>query len=246
MVKINLNIFQTCSSTNDIAIDKAKQGLPEGSSYLAYSQSMGRGRNNNKWESMNGNLFLSTIFRPEKEKNYWHQLSLIVGFSIFEVLINLGIDANQVQLKWPNDVLVDNKKISGVLLESFNNFVVVGIGLNISKNPSHEIKWKTTKLSDYLEKELSIKNIANILLKKIFKNYCIWNEKGFIFFKNKINYSFKNVNKRIIIKINSKHHFVDGIFLGLGDNGSLRVKVDNELIEYFSVESFFFPDIELS
>ena len=221
MVKINLNIFQTCSSTNDIAIDKAKQGLPEGSSYLAYSQSMGRGRNNNKWESMNGNLFLSTIFRPEKEKNYWHQLSLIVGFSIFEVLINLGIDANQVQLKWPNDVLVDNKKISGVLLESFNNFVVVGIGLNISKNPSHEIKWKTTKLSDYLEKE-------------------------FIFFKNKINYSFKNVNKRIIIKINSKHHFVDGIFLGLGDNGSLRVKVDNELIEYFSVESFFFPDIELS
>ena len=161
-------------------------------------------------------------------------------------MINLGIDANQVQLKWPNDVLVDNKKISGVLLESFNNFVVVGIGLNISKNPSHEIKWKTTKLSDYLEKELSIKNIANILLKKIFKNYCIWNEKGFIFFKNKINYSFKNVNKRIIIKINSKHHFVDGIFLGLGDNGSLRVKVDNELIEYFSVESFFFPDIELS
>ena len=61
----DLNIIETCSSTNDIAIENAKKGLPEGSSYLSYLQTNGRGRNSNQWKSLKGNLFLSTIFRPK-------------------------------------------------------------------------------------------------------------------------------------------------------------------------------------
>ena len=121
LIKFNLNILQTFTSTNDVAIKKAKQGLPEGSSYLAYMQTSGRGRNNNQWASMQGNLFLSTIFRPMTSKVSWHQLSLIIGFSILEILPKLGVKKNQIQLKWPNDVLVEEKKISGILLESFDN-----------------------------------------------------------------------------------------------------------------------------
>ena len=90
MTYFKLNILQTCSSTNDVAIKKAQKGLPEGSSYLSYLQTNGRGRNNNQWESMKGNLFLSTIFRPTMSKVNWHQLSLIIGLSILETLINLG------------------------------------------------------------------------------------------------------------------------------------------------------------
>ena len=54
MTHFDLNILQTCSSTNDVAIKNAKKGLPEGSSYLSYLQKNGRGRNNNQWESMKG------------------------------------------------------------------------------------------------------------------------------------------------------------------------------------------------
>ena len=90
--------------------------MPEGSSYLAYVQTNGRGRNNNQWASMKGNLFLSTILRPITSKVKWHQLSLIIGFSIIEILTKLGVRKNQIKLKWPNDVLIENKKISGVLL----------------------------------------------------------------------------------------------------------------------------------
>jgi len=90
LTNFDLNILQTCSSTNDVAIKNAKKGLPEGTSYLSYLQTKGRGRNNNQWESMKGNLFLSTIFRPTLSKVKWQQLSLIIGLSILETLIKLG------------------------------------------------------------------------------------------------------------------------------------------------------------
>ena len=246
MRHFDLNILQTCSSTNDVAIKNAKKGLPEGSSYLSYLQKNGRGRNNNQWESMNGNLFLSTIFRPNTSKVNWNQLSLIIGLSILECLIILGVDENIIELKWPNDVLVNKSKISGVLLESFDDFIVAGIGLNILKKPQNEIKWKTTKLYDHINKDFSLKYIANVILKITFKNYSIWEDMGFNFFKKKINNTIYNINNKIVIKLNSQSKDVNGVFLGIGDNGSLKIKVDNEFLEYYSVDNFFFPDEELS
>ena len=245
LTNLDLNILQTCSSTNDVAIKNAKKGLPEGTSYLSYLQTKGRGRNNNQWESMKGNLFLSIIFRPTLSKVKWQQLSLIIGLSILETLIKLGVDKNIIELKWPNDVLVEKSKISGVLLESFDDFIVAGIGLNILKKPQNEIKWKTTKLYDHINKDFSLKYIANVILKITFKNYAIWEDKGFNFFKKKINNTIFNINNKIVIKLNSQSNDINGVFLGLGDNGSLKFKIDNEYLEYYSVDSFFFPDEEL-
>ena len=165
MTYFDLNIIETCSSTNDIAIENARKGFPEGSSYLSYLQTNGRGRNNNHWESMRGNLFLSTIFRPKMNKVNWHQLSSIIGLSILESLIYLGIDRRKIELKWPNDVLVQKNKISGVLLESFDHFIVAGIGLNILKTPQNETKWNTTKLYDHTNNEFSLIYIAKAILK---------------------------------------------------------------------------------
>ena len=246
MKHFDLNILQTCSSTNDIAIKNAKKGSPEGSSFLSYSQTNGRGRNNNQWISMKGNLFLSTIFRPKISRVNWHQLSLIISLSIIETLITLGLDKSKIELKWPNDVLVHKSKISGVLLESFDDFIVAGIGLNISKKPENEIKWKTTKLYDHINKYFSLKYIANIILKIIFKNYAIWEDEGFNFFKKKINDSMYNIKNKIVIKLNSQSTDISGVFLGLGNNGTLKIKVDNEFLEYYSIDSFYFPNEELS
>ena len=242
MIHSQLKILDTCSSTNDIAIKSAKRGSSEGSSFLSYSQTNGRGRNSNQWVSIKGNLHLSTILRPKTNKIYWHQLSLIIGLSIFETLINLGVERKKIELKWPNDVLVQKRKISGVLLESFDDFIVAGIGLNILKTPQNETKWYTTKLKNHINKEFSLKYIANIILKNIFSNYHIWEEKGFNFFKNKINKSIYNINNKIVLKLNSQSDEISGVFLGLGDNGSLKVKVGNQCLDYYSVESFFFPD----
>ena len=101
-------------------------------------------------------------------------------------------------------------------------------------------------MCDHINKKFSLKYIANIILKITFKNYSIWEDKGFNFFKKKINNNIYNINNKIVIKLNSQSNNIRGIFLGLGDNGSLKIKVDNEFLEYYSVDSFFFPDEELS
>ena len=240
MNNINLNVLQTCSSTNDIAFKDAMNGKGEGTSYLAHTQTKGRGRNQNNWESMDGNLFISTILKQKKNKCYWHQLSLIVGYSILEVLFNLGVKRNIIELKWPNDVLVDNKKISGVLLESSNDFIIVGIGLNILKNPTLEIKWDTTKLIDHVKGNLPKEEIAFKMLKKVYDNYFLWEKSGFNFFLNIINKNIKNIDKNVVIKLTSKSDPINGVFLGLGENGGFKIKTDTNITEHYSIESFSF------
>ena len=240
MIDINLKVYKTCSSTNDIALREAQNGSSEGNSFLSYIQTKGRGRNSSTWESLKGNLFLSTIIRPEKNKSLWHQLSLIVGFSILEVLIKFGVDRNKIELKWPNDVLVDTKKISGVLLEAFDNFIIIGIGLNILKVPKNETKWKTTKLNNYIKNERSVEEIAYEILDKTFQNYLIWKERNFIFFQDRINSTFKNINDEIEIKLSNINKPIAGIFLGLAETGAFKIKVGDKIYEYYSVESFSF------
>ena len=240
MLNINLNILNVCTSTNDIAFNAALSGEVEGTSYLAHTQTEGRGRNQNKWTSSKGNLFLSTIIKPKSDKSLWHQLSVIVGFSIVQVLVDLGVNSNLIDLKWPNDVLVDNKKISGVLLESSDNFIIVGIGLNILKTPILETKWATTKLNDYLKGSINIKNIGLKILNKVFYNYYSWEKFGFVFFKEDINKKMFNINKNIIINVNSKSNLLNGVFLGIGDSGGIKVKTNSKITEYLSVENFTF------
>ena len=240
MLNINLNILNVCTSTNDIAFNAALSGEVEGTSYLAHTQTEGRGRNENKWTSSKGNLFLSTIIKPKSDKSLWHQLSVIVGFSIVQVLVDLGVNSNLIDLKWPNDVLVDNKKISGVLLESSDNFIIVGIGLNILKTPILETKWGTTKLKDHLKGSINIKNIGLKILNKVFYNYYSWEKFGFVFFKEDINKKMFNINKNIIINVNSKSNLLNGVFLGIGDSGGIKVKTNSKITEYLSVENFTF------
>ena len=239
MVNINLKTLVTCSSTNDLAFQGAQDGLEEGVSFLSYSQTKGRGRNNNKWTSLKGNLFLSTIIRPRDEKKNWQQLSLIVAFSVIEVLLKLGINQNQIELKWPNDILVDNKKIAGILLESSHDFIIAGIGLNVKNTPVNEEKWKTTKVYDYTNLNLSLKEIAYKILDRFFFNYQTWNEKKFIFFKEKINNFLKYRTKVIAINLSSNKNTLSGILVGLGDTGTMMIDSGSGVFEYNSVDSYY-------
>jgi BirA family biotin operon repressor/biotin-[acetyl-CoA-carboxylase] ligase len=238
LVNINLKTLTTCLSTNDIALEGAKAGFDEGSSYLSYLQTKGRGRNDNKWTSLEGNLFLSTIIRPKQEKKYWQQLSLIVGISIIELLVKFGINQKLIELKWPNDILVKNKKISGILLESSDDFIVAGIGLNVKKSPEIEEKWETTNINDYINLKISLQDVAYEVLNQFFFNYKIWNENGFIFFKDKINSLLKYKMENISIKFNSNMETISGTFLGLGDTGTIRLASGKDIYEYNSIDNY--------
>lgn len=129
------------TSTNDIAKDLAGRGGGHGTVVLAEQQEAGRGRQGRVWSSPPGNLYVSVLLRPPVPTPSVAQLSLIAALAMAEALAGF-VPGGAVRVKWPNDVLVDDAKIAGLLLESAGadrervDWVVIGSGVNIVSHPS--------------------------------------------------------------------------------------------------------------
>lgn len=106
-------------------------------------QTAGRGRYKRTWISPRGNLYASFIYSTDDERD--PRLSYVVAVAVAETLSAFGITP---QIKWPNDILIDDKKVCGILIEYAGNFVIVGIGINLKSNPSIE-NYKTTCVDKY-------------------------------------------------------------------------------------------------
>ncbi len=130
-------IFPEVGSTSDELWKRFSQGITTPAVCVAETQTAGRGRRGDQWQSPPaGNLYLS-LFWPHCAEKPKHGLSIAVGISLINTLKEAGI--KQLQLKWPNDVLFNRQKLAGILVESrFNTrqFTVVGIGLNFKLPPS--------------------------------------------------------------------------------------------------------------
>ena len=126
-------------STNDEAQRRAAKGAADGTVVGARSQGAGRGRRGRSWVSPAGNLYASIILRLNKPPAEVAQISLAAAVALAEALENLLPEGVPVQCKWPNDVLVEGRKIAGILLESSGaatiDWVVVGCGVNIASHP---------------------------------------------------------------------------------------------------------------
>jgi len=151
------------SSTNDVAIKKIKQGYKAGI-VISDTQSSGRGQYGRKWVSKKGNLFFSIFFIINKRV----QISRLVT-SLLRIIkkILLKYTKSNLNIKKPNDITIDKKKICGVLNETlfYNNlkFLVVGIGINISSSPNLR-NYPTTNLNEITNKKVSkIKLLKNII-----------------------------------------------------------------------------------
>lgn len=127
--------FQRVSSTMEIAHELAVAGAAEGTLLWAVRQDQGRGRLGRTWESPEGGLYCSLILRPNRPQTDIPQLSLVAGLAVVEGIRQLAQISPSI--RWPNDVLIDEKKVCGILVEVRDGAVVVGIGINV-----------TTKLSD--------------------------------------------------------------------------------------------------
>jgi BirA family biotin operon repressor/biotin-[acetyl-CoA-carboxylase] ligase len=126
--------FDSLDSTNREAADQARRGAPEGVTIVADEQTAGRGRQGRNWSSNKGSgAYFSTILRPTVEARYFTLIPLLAAVAVHDALLEgWSIDAD---IKWPNDVLVDGKKICGVLSEMIDtpdgNAIILGIGINL-------------------------------------------------------------------------------------------------------------------
>jgi BirA family transcriptional regulator, biotin operon repressor / biotin---[acetyl-CoA-carboxylase] ligase len=129
----NLHYFDKIDSTNRAAADLARWNVAAGTVVIADSQSEGRGRNSHSWYSPPGvNLYFTVILYPSAAR--LHYLPFLIGLGIADALEPLGIECD---LKWPNDVMCNGKKISGVLIqtaieENRLQFALAGIGINVN------------------------------------------------------------------------------------------------------------------
>lgn len=151
--------FDKIPSTQDYAHELiARGGASDHTAIWALAQSAGRGRFRRTWVSHHGNLYVSFIFDcPERDP----RISYAVAVAVAETIASFGIGPT---IKWPNDILVDGKKIAGCLIEYSGRFVVVGVGINIKSNPTVE-RYKTTKMDNF--SDVPLESLLNRLMRNI-------------------------------------------------------------------------------
>lgn len=129
--------LDSCGSTNDEAARLARAGAAHGTVVIAATQTGGRGREGRPWASPEGGLYLSAVLRPPLPLADVPPMTLAIGIATCDAVRTCGAPA---VLKWPNDVLVNGRKLAGILVEAHSQggrleAVVVGIGINLHRTP---------------------------------------------------------------------------------------------------------------
>jgi len=163
-------------STNALALDAGSAGAPEGSVFLTEEQTAGRGRGGHTWHSARADgIYCSVLLRPQLPPTQVLLVALAVGLAVRSAVLEVaGLDAD---LKWPNDLLLGNKKFCGILTEMHSEatrvrHVVIGIGLNVNqKSFPEDIREQATSL--YLESRTPCSRVelAGALLKSLDREY---------------------------------------------------------------------------
>jgi BirA family biotin operon repressor/biotin-[acetyl-CoA-carboxylase] ligase len=163
--------FKIVNSTNDLAIQIIKKTNNKSGVVIAEKQKKGRGQYGKKWTSFKGNLFVSIFFQVNMVKLSLKNLTKINCYLVKKLLSNFY--KGKIMIKNPNDLLINNMKISGILQETISisgeTFIIVGIGINLVKSPSIKY-YLTTNLFDLTGVKITPKNAA-LKLKKIYETF---------------------------------------------------------------------------
>lgn len=223
-------ILDTVDSTNMVAKRKAEINAPHGSVFIAQDQYEGRGKLGRSWYSVKGDSILMSLLLNADE------ISLI-NISMFTLLCGLSVSHAiddivkfQTKLKWPNDILINDKKLCGILCERFvrnqKNYIVAGIGINVNnKKFRDDLKNKATSLyiefNKYFDREKIIAQVLNYI-EKMHDNIC----------RGKLNemmneYRSKCVSLGKNVEFTKNKKLFRGVIKNISDNGELIANISN-------------------
>jgi len=223
-----VHIYKRLTSTMNLARQKALLNCPNHTIVIAEHQTDGRGRMNRRWQSDQGGLYMSWILRPTLDIPFCFAYTFSAALSIVETIRqNYSIAAH---VKWPNDVLIGDCKIAGILTETQieNNelkFLNIGIGLNIN-NVSKSTTFKSISLHELLQQDVNKILFINNLL-------------------NKLHYRFEKVNPEEVLNTWKKYNCtigkkvqvitpkstICGLAVDVNPNGNLLVQKNNKDVE---------------
>jgi len=190
----------------------ARRGAADHTAIVAAAQSAGRGRYRRSWVSHHGNLYVSFIFAcPHRDARLAYQAAVAVA----ETLISFGAPAS---IKWPNDIMVGGKKISGILIEYSGDFVIVGIGVNIKTNPTVNANYRTTRLDRF--RNATVMEVLGAVM----KNLDLWMGRDFPDVRARWMQLAVGLNKIV------EYRGADAEFIGINENGALMLRRGTEYI----------------
>jgi BirA family transcriptional regulator, biotin operon repressor / biotin---[acetyl-CoA-carboxylase] ligase len=244
----NLLFLHEVESTNTYAMNLLRNvNAIEGTVVYTDNQTSGKGQRGSSWNSeIAQNITASVVLRPHflnTDKTFY--LSKISALAIYDVLAEiLPLGQYDIKIKWPNDILVDNRKIAGILIE--NNFTntniqysVIGVGLNVNQ----------INFSEFERAGVSMKLLTSINYNKteLLENICSKLEKWYLRLKEQKEAQIDEAYLKLMFGINEFAHFADnngshfsGRIIGVSQKGKLEVELETKIVKEFDIKEIKF------
>ena len=230
--------FESISSTQEAVKEEALKGASEGLVVIASEQRKGKGRLGRPWFSPRGGLWMSVLLRPDVPPIKAPLLTLMAAACIADSLEEYGVKAS---IKWPNDVMINGKKIAGVLAEADIemdrvNYVALGLGVNVNVPVNlmpDELKPLATSMSELLGKEVDLAEFACKLIKALDRQYEDYRLKRFPLLLERWKSKLLGLGQRVLVK--TAYEEVEGLALDVDEDGALFIrKSDGSTIKVYS------------
>jgi BirA family biotin operon repressor/biotin-[acetyl-CoA-carboxylase] ligase len=226
-------------STNDEIRRRSLLDPAEGLVVAASRQTAGRGRRGRAWSSPSGNLYLSVRLQQGKTLGETAQLSYVAALALADALAMVAPHL-QPRLKWPNDVLVQGGKVSGILLETDENAVILGMGINVVEAPpASDALYPPTSLRA-AGADVAAADLLVALLTCLADGVSIWRQQGMAAIARLWREKAIGLGQPVIARLQNgqeKH----GIFVDLAPDGAMLLRRDDGQIEPILAGDIFFP-----
>jgi BirA family biotin operon repressor/biotin-[acetyl-CoA-carboxylase] ligase len=232
----DIRVFQETASTNDVVDKLARDGVPEGVVVFAESQTRGRGRLGRKWVSPAGKgLWFSILLRPALRPHETIRLTVASATALRRALhLNTGLD---VKIKWPNDILIGQKKVVGILTElhaevDLVKYVTLGIGVDVNQTAEEfpaELRKSATSLRAALGKPVSRAVLAVTILRELDRDYQKVRSGGFADLTAEWEKHCATIGQRVRITAGARQ--ISGRAEALDGDGALLLRTDHGHLE---------------
>jgi BirA family biotin operon repressor/biotin-[acetyl-CoA-carboxylase] ligase len=232
------HFFETLTSTIDEAHSRALQGAEEGSVIVAYQQVKGRGRRGRVWENLPGNLYMTYITYLDCPPSEALQLSFVTCVAVGETLRPALPPGNYLTYKWPNDLLLNGKKVGGLLVEALpipekqETAYLISCGLNLINQPL-QVRYPTTSFQNE-SIFLSLDKVLHKITKSIENHIVLWKENGFSLIYNSWMEYAAGLEQKISFDLHGK--LQEGIFKGINKEGALLLNSSQGLKKFTAGE----------
>ena len=228
----NIVYYDSVDSTNLRIKQMGDEGAPEGTLAVADKQTAGRGRRGRSWDSPSGSsIYMSLLLRPEIEPDQAPMLTLVMALSVAEGIMDCGDSCGNpdVKIKWPNDIVVNGRKICGILTEmsteiDYINHVVIGAGINVNQDTfPDDIKATASSLKLELGKSVKRSELIAAVMKSFEKCYEIFIETEDLSGLQEL-YNSMLVNRDQEVKVLEPGNEYKAYAIGINQTGELIVR----------------------